>query len=268
MNIQSHRFSENIGLGWVQLNAHRPDLPNLVCFHFAGGSAQSFQPWVAACEGVANLIAYELPGRGRRHGESFVPTMRAAAEHIVDGWIFEAGTKFTLCGHSLGALLAYETALELARRGFDVPTRLVLMARQAPQVASSKNSLPEPTLDGLRRYLGRLNGTPAAVLNDDCFMELMIPILRADFELLRTYKPSSSEPLRCPLHVIAAARDEIIEPASLLPWIDVAGNGFSISLIDGGHFSPMSPPTNIRNTCFDGRPAPGDEGATHAVLTS
>jgi len=250
MNVEKHNFAVNKGSGWVQLTPSRPNLPSLVCFHFAGGSAQSFQGWVSAFDGVANLFAYELPGRGRRHGEPFVGNLQAAAQQIVDGWIVDIGSRFVLCGHSLGALLAYETTLELERRSLNLPSHLVLLARQAPQVVSSKSSLPEPSLEGLRRYLGKLNGTPAAVLNDDSFMELMIPVLRADFELLRTYQPRVPTPLQCPLQVIGAAQDEIIDPASLLPWIDVAGQGYSISLVEGGHFSPMTLPSSIRDACF------------------
>ncbi len=267
MNNQSHRFAVNMGSGWVQLTPPRPDLPNLVCFHFAGGSAQSFQAWASAFDGVANLVIFELPGRGRRHGEPFIGSLQAAAKEIVDSWAIDAGSRFSLCGHSLGALLAYETALELERRNLPLPDALILLARQAPHAVPSRHSLPEPSLDGLRRYLGNLNGTPAAVLNDDSFMELMIPILRADFELLRNYRPSSLGPLACPLHIIGAAQDEIIDQASLLPWIDVAGNGFSISLVDGGHFSPMSQPQSIRDVCFP-QAASSNTSAKHAVPSS
>ncbi|MEL7049240.1 MAG: thioesterase domain-containing protein, partial [Pseudomonadota bacterium] len=91
------------------------------------------------------------------------------------------------------------------------------MARQAPTIKASRTNLPEPTREGLRRYLSKLNGTPAAVLNDDSFMDLMIPILRADFELLRTYHRNNHTQLDVPIQIIGASQDEIIDFQSLLP---------------------------------------------------
>jgi medium-chain acyl-[acyl-carrier-protein] hydrolase len=80
---------------------------------------------------------------------------------------------FALFGHSMGALLAFEVARHLRRRGKSAPVCLVVSAHRAPHIPDEQDKIHDkPTSDFLEE-LRRLNGTPAEVLRNDELVELI-----------------------------------------------------------------------------------------------
>ena len=55
--------------------------------------------------------------------------------------------------------------------------------------------------------LRRLNGTPSELLNHEELMEIMLPLLRADFALYETYVYSTEPPLNCPISAFGGLQD-------------------------------------------------------------
>ena len=89
----------------------RPAL-RLYCFPYAGAGHTVFQPWRALLTGDIELASIKLPGRGARFGEPHARSLVELAERLA-AEIAEAsveGEAFALFGHSMGALLAFETA--------------------------------------------------------------------------------------------------------------------------------------------------------------
>ena len=94
----------------------------LVCFPYAGGNAVNFLPMARALQesGLA-VYAVELPGHDvGRSSESFAPLAK-----VVDRVVAEINrrsiTTALLWGHSSGAALAIEAALQLQQAGTTVP---------------------------------------------------------------------------------------------------------------------------------------------------
>ncbi|PKU23899.1 hypothetical protein CWS72_14585, partial [Telmatospirillum siberiense] len=105
--------------------------PLIYTFPYAGAGAAAYPGWPEALAGEATVCPVALPGRDSRRGE---PPARAMADLVgplaeaLDGHLAQLGAdqSFLLYGHSLGGLIAYETALELVRRGTRHPIALVL----------------------------------------------------------------------------------------------------------------------------------------------
>lgn len=230
---------------WVVLDDGAPEQPCLACFHAAGGSAQSFLPWRRALQGRYNLVAAELPGRARRFGEAYSTSIEAAVAELADGlgrlnrhaWIF--------VGHSMGALLAYETAMTLREHGAPAPIGLIALARQSPDNRIQGDELPGTGARETRDYLRGLDGTPEAILENEDHVLLISKILRADFELLRGYVHRLRPPLTMPLHVVGALRDQAVEFESLLGWVRLFDGEHSLTMVDGGHFAPIHNPSTV-----------------------
>ena len=89
---------------------------------------------------------------------------------------------FALLSHSMGALVSYEFARRLQQEKQPEPFQLFVSGCSAPHeviVDESTYNLPEPEFIA---ELRRLQGTPAEVLdNAKAVMQLMMPIIRADF---------------------------------------------------------------------------------------
>jgi len=87
----------------------------------------------------------------------------------------------------MGALVSFELARLLRKRGDRQLSHLSIAGRSAPQIPDPEppiHALPEAEfVEKLRRY----NDTPSEVLEDAELMQLFLLILRADFELIETY---------------------------------------------------------------------------------
>jgi medium-chain acyl-[acyl-carrier-protein] hydrolase len=214
----------------------------LVCFHFAGGSAQSFLSWRQPSTEVCELLAAELPGRSRRYNESFSTSILDAAERFADAYAKLEPKKCVFYGHSLGALLAYETARILAERGASGPNRLIISSRSGPVSFPVSIGLPELSDASLMKYLRDLQGTRQSVLENKMLMEMMLPIIRADLEIIYGYEYCNNPILAIPVDVIGAIEDHHCPFESLLDWRNVTSKAFNLHMIQGGHFAPIAHP--------------------------
>lgn len=177
----------------------------------------------------------QLPGReGRLREPPFTalePLVEALATHVPWG-----GFPFAFFGHSMGSLVAFELARELVRRGGPVPRLVFVSGRRAPQVPNREeplHSLPDPEF--LVR-LRELNGTPEEVLRNRELMELLLPLLRADFTLNETYVYRPGPPLPIGLSALGGVADPEVGRADLEAWRAETGAGFRLRMLPGDHF--------------------------------
>lgn len=224
---------------WLPYRTPRPGARvRLYCFPYAGGGASAYRGWQAALPAAIEVWPVQPPGReGRLHEPAFtdaVPLVEALAadlEHDPGG-----GGPFALFGHSMGSLLAYELARTLARQGRPGPVHLFVSAHRAPQQPPPDDSIHGLPEAEFRARLRRLNGTPEEVLEHPELMELLGPLLRADFALNETYGHRDGPPLPCPLTAFGGTADPEVTPDDLRLWADRTAARFRVHLYPGDHF--------------------------------
>ena len=79
-------------------------------------------------------------------------------------------------------------------------------------------------------------GIPKLVLQDAEMMELFLPILRADFTLMESYRHLPSEPLDCPISAFGGLEDRSVSRHDLEAWSEQTCERFSLRMFPGGHF--------------------------------
>jgi medium-chain acyl-[acyl-carrier-protein] hydrolase len=208
----------------------------LFCFPYAGGGAAIYRLWPQSLPSEVEVSVAQLPGRGTRLREQpftgLDALVRAAAEAIAPS----LDRPFALFGHSMGAMIGFELARRLREQGGPQPERLFVSGRPAPHLPDHDHftyNLPEAEL---RRELLRLNGTPREVLEHPELMELMLPLLRADFSVVETYVYRPGEPLGCPITAFGGLRDAEVSPEQLEAWREQTVGEFSLRMLPGGHF--------------------------------
>lgn len=226
---------------------HRP-LPRptartrLVCVPHAGAGAGVFRPWAGLLPDDVELVAVRLPGRENRLRESPARDWPSLARDFAAALEDQVAPPYLLFGHSMGAMLVYETVVgPLARP----PDRVLLSGCRAPHVPRALpaiHALPPPRF---RAELGRLAATPAAVLADPALMALLEPALRADLRLAETWHHRSPAPLPVPLTVFRGTDDEVAPPQAVTAWQPLAPRGFRQHRLDGGHFFPYTHPRDL-----------------------
>jgi surfactin synthase thioesterase subunit len=212
----------------------------VVCFPYAGGSASIFRGWSAWMPPTAELWTAHLPGRDRRISEEPYSDVASLVGAAVDAFVSYIEPPYALFGHSMGAIVAFEFAHELARRGAAPPLCLVVSGQHAPHLADDRPPIHDmPDADFLDA-VGRLNGTPREVRESAEIMDLLMPVLRADFAAVETYTCGRRPPLRCPIVAYAATDDELITPDQVSPWSEHSTSGCRVVMFSGGHFFVQS----------------------------
>jgi len=222
------------------LACHRPNpraRVRLFCLPYAGGGASTFRRWQEALPQTVEVCPVQIPGRETRFREPPFTRLADLAEALGDGLSDYLDLPFALFGHSMGALVAFELARQLRRECHQEPLHLFVSGCAAPHLPREDHQpihdLPEPAF---RREIARLNGTPAAVLENDELMQMMLPILRADFAVCETYTYAEGPPLTCPISAFGGLQDEAVDREELNAWRAQTTGPFRLRLVPGDHF--------------------------------
>jgi surfactin synthase thioesterase subunit len=207
----------------------------LFCFAHAGGRATDFLPWQAQLDPHVEVCGVQLPGRGARWSEEPRMAMPLLVETVARVIERHADVPFALFGHSLGAILAFEVARYCQSHGLPVPVHLLVSGCSAPGRFGGQqwHTLDDDELIGI---LKRLNGTPAEFLEQEELMQLVLPMLRADFELVGTYAYCRGPRLHMPITALAGVADEHVRLDSFSGWEDETHAGYDQFRFEGGHF--------------------------------
>lgn len=213
------------------------DAPGLTlfCLPYSGASATCYSPWKARMPAWLKVRPLELPGRGLRMDEPLQTDMVQLA-HLLAGEIAgELQRPYALFGHSLGGLLAFELAHALRDRGLPAPLALFTSATAGPSRRDVSEYAIAKTDEELITRLRELGGTSESVIANEELLELVLPILRADFLLCGSFAYGQRQPLAVPIHVFGGKRDTV-KVDELLDWQDETSTGFSLDMFEGHHF--------------------------------
>ncbi|MGE3976110.1 MAG: thioesterase II family protein [Nitrospira sp.] len=208
----------------------------LICFPYAGGGASVFRSW-ADNEFLADIevCAVQLPGRETRITESPVGDVRRLVHMLCEALQPYLDRPFVFFGHSVGALVSFEVARELRRIQGIEPSHLFMSGCPAPHLQDSER-LCDLHDDELLERVGRFNGTPPEVLNHPELMQLMLPVLRADFSLRDRYVYREEPPLDCPIVAFGGMSDKHVDGLMLRAWRQHTRERFQLWLFQGDHF--------------------------------
>jgi medium-chain acyl-[acyl-carrier-protein] hydrolase len=219
---------------------HLPDPAaqiRLFCFPNAGGGVALLHSWLNGLPAAIQLCPIHLPGRDKRRAETPFVRMNSLVRSVCDALEPFLGLPFALFGHSLGALTAFEVARELRRRSLASPARLFASAHRAPQIPRTLapiHHLPEPAfIEGL---IQRYDAIPAVVLTDKQLMDMFLPALRADLEILETYVYQPDPPLTCPISAFGGVLDSTVAKGQLEAWQQQTDSSFRLQMFPGKHF--------------------------------
>ncbi|MGW1990770.1 thioesterase II family protein [Embleya sp. NPDC001921] len=231
------------GDGWfVTRDGAAAHTPRVYCFAHAGGDSRSFLSWQEELGDEAELVAVCPPGRAHRAREAR-PTLAEfahGAASAIRARAKESGADGTrpvyLFGHSLGSLVAFETA----RRLRDLPTlrRLFVSGVSAPSLAPSQRVRHLAALEGreFAEALQFFEGLPPEVMAQEEVLDLLLPGVIADFRMAAGYEYTPAAPLAVGVTLVAGRDDPYLSPDKLALWDRECVSPPECHWVDGGHF--------------------------------
>ncbi len=214
-----------------------PARVRLFCLPYAGGGALAYRTWVQELPETIDVCPIQLPGREQRLREQPYTRVEPLTEALVGALAPELeDLPFALFGHSMGALIAYEVAHRLRSERGLAPVRLLVSGRSAPHLFTDEKNYHRLPDAELKQVLRNMEGTPQEILDHDELMELMLPIIRADFKLTETYSPRQHPPLDCPIDAFGGLTDPEVDRQELEGWSELTAGPFRLRMFRGGHF--------------------------------
>lgn len=212
----------------------------LLCVPYAGGNAWMFRQWASRLPETIEVCAVQLPGHVGRMSEAAITDFATLLSLLADALRLEVGGPVALFGHSLGALVAFELARSMRDRSGREALHLFVSGHNAPQAPREGDTDLDDSIElddeTIVEKLRRLGCTPEAVLQNREMRQLMLPILRADFALYRSYAYRESEPLCCPITVFGGLQDPHTDGAGLDAWRRQTRGPCRVQLVSGDHF--------------------------------
>ena len=200
----------------------------LFCFPYAGGGDSIFRSWQQSLSDTIEVCAVQLPGRGSRIAElpcaEINQLVRCAAQALAP----YLDKPFALFGHSMGALIAFELARHMRRECSALPVHLFVSGRPSPQTMTEPSNLDQ--LDSeLPEMLRRQIRNPE-------LRELVLPVLRADLALCKSYIYTPETPFLFPITAFGGLDDHGVPRHCLEGWREHTTGPFVLRMFPGDHF--------------------------------
>lgn len=225
----------------------------LFCLPHAGGGAGAYRAWVDGLAPEIEVLPVQLPGRETRFLERPYETIEALLDALVVAIRPYLDKPLAFFGHSLGALVGFELARQLRQDGI-TPQQLFVSGYGAPHLPVKLPSMHHLRDAEFIAALRELDTVPAAVLDNTELLDLLLPMLRADFTVYERYEYQPAKPLPCPITMLGGESDPLVSPEMLAAWSVHSVQPGQTHLFPGDHFYLQEQATAvwrvIRQTCL------------------
>lgn len=210
----------------------------------AGGAASFYLSWIRDSLLELDVWAAQYPGREDRLSEPCTDGIGGAAAALARELTRLTPLPLLLFGHSLGALIAYETARLLEHEHAVPVAHLFVSGRRAPSCPVTGDVHQRGDAE-LIAELDRLGGVGTELLRDPSARGVFLPAIRADFRLAETYRHGHGPRLSCPVTAVVGTEDTEVDRAQAARWAEHTSGNFALRSFPGGHFYLLAQRTGM-----------------------
>lgn len=210
--------------------------PRLYIFPHAGGSASFYVPFAKAFTTDVKRVAVQYPGTQNGRMQTAVPSIEELADNAyrMIASAPESDGPVAFFGHSMGALVAFETACRFEAAGHPVSV-LFVSASSAPGLMRDQY-FRDLSDDELMKFLIDLSGIDPKVLDNKDFVDSMLPGLRGYYGAIAGYTCPSGATVSCPIYASVGTDDGLAPYQNVAAWSAHTTSEFTVRVFPGDHF--------------------------------
>lgn len=215
------------------LNKPKNKKLRLFCFPYAGGAAAIYNTFVDNIGDDIELVAIQLPGRAELMFDELIKDMDKLINILYKHMSLSINEPYAFFGYSMGGAIAYALTKKIEESSSNNPKFTIISATKPPFMYNeySNHTLSD---EGLTDILRKHSASPKEVLDSKDMMELLLPGIRADYQLIETYKIQRSPNIST--QVILFNSEEDLEKEVMLTWKDYLKIEPKYIEFEGGHF--------------------------------
>lgn len=209
----------------------------LYCLPYAGGSANIYFEWKNKLNSVVTVKPFEYKGHGNRYCEDFYHSIQEASNDICSAIINDNSKNFSIYGHSLGSIIAYETVCTLYHKGFRMPDKLILAGMKPIHLLNKEKKISHLPFDEFMNEIYNMGATSDEIIEDEELKHFYYDILKADMEIYENYIHNDNVPkLDIDVDIYSGLYDKDISVADLEEWQRYFSRPIQLSIFKSGHF--------------------------------
>ena len=198
----------------------------LFCFSYAGSGATVFRSWSKDLPPNIEVCPIQYTGRNHRLHDPLFTDISSLVAMLGKDLLAMMDKPFAFFGHSMGGKICFELARYLRRQNKRGPFHLLVSGCRAPQIPNEEPATYNLPYPQFIEELKQINGTPPEFFEYPELLELMILVLRADFELVQTYTYQPEPPLDIPISAFGGCEDVDVTREHLEKWAEQTSSSF------------------------------------------
>jgi surfactin synthase thioesterase subunit len=205
----------------------------VICFPFAAGHSNCFEPMAQYIPDDWQLCAIDPPGHGAARGSLLLNMDEAISLYAeqMQPWF---RCRFCIFGHSLGGIVGFLLTLELEKRG-NRPEALFVSATSPPHriIEKAETELASGGDDYILELLTQIDEEYESLCKNSFFFFYQ-PLYRADYRMLESLKLDCISAVETDLYVFYSAEDSLVDWKRMAEWQEY-GRHTQLLKLDGKH---------------------------------
>ncbi|MPQ34068.1 thioesterase [Clostridium estertheticum] len=228
----------NLSSSWFCIPKPNPNAKiRLFCFPYAGGMPEIYYSWLNELSNQIELVVIKYPGHVPGSSETLYTNLTTLSKELAQILSRNTDKKYAFFGHSMGALISFELATQLNIIGAKAPEYLFLAAKNPPDIPVEQPPIYEMTMEEIIQLARSYNALPEEVLGNHELLKLIIPILKADFEMIEKWSINEDfKPLNTPMCVFSGINDSLGLPKNMAEWQKYTKSEFKMIKVPEQHY--------------------------------
>lgn len=204
---------------------------------YAGGSASIYSDWESKLKPEVELCPIEYAGHASRFCDPFYTSIEEAAEDISELIIKQQKGDYIIYGHSMGCLVALETAFILEKKKAKLPKAIIVAATRPPHLLYKDKPLGDLSKEELLKEIASLGQIDPEVLECEELCEMIADILYADVQINTHYNRNfENGTISIPILSLTAENDDEAPEDDMKEWQRYTNAEFAFHMFKGDHF--------------------------------